>query len=132
MNLFWQFFFGLVTLVSLLIGIYKWGYRNGQKSYELTQNIKREELRLRRVYAPLRKMLIDCHLITVSLVKYPYFTMRWEKALPFLRQFNLKKFYKTLIDKGISTDTGVDYGDFDLSKVEKIVTVVGSNLNILH
>lgn len=112
---------GFATFAYLLIYIYRSGYKTGQKSYEVTHTLEREQLRLNRVYAPLRKKLIDCHLTTVTFVKYPYFKMRWKRALPFLKRFNLKKCHKSLIDKEVSTDTGVDYGYFDLSYIEKIV-----------
>lgn len=119
----WIFFVSaLAGLVGFWFIAYGIGYKKGKRSLSKSQDVKTEQLLLDKIYAPLRRLLIDTHISSCQSIMYPYLRIRLKRASPYLKQRAFKKFFRTIFDKGISKKTtGVDFGCFPIELIENIV-----------
>lgn len=119
----WIYFVSaLASLVAFWFLAYKLGYKRGKKLSIKSNDAGAEQELFNKVYAPLRKLLIDTHITSGRVIMYPYFRTRLKRAYPYLRQGALKKFFKAISDKGISKEAfDVEFGHFPLQSIEKII-----------
>ncbi|MBA7517556.1 hypothetical protein ES705_09610 [subsurface metagenome] len=119
----WLFFVSaLAGLVGFWLIAYGIGYKKGKKSLRRSpEDIETGQLLLTKIYAPLRKLLIDTHITSCEFVRYPYFRTRLKRAFPHFKHRKFKNFVSTLFNKGISKTTGVDFGSFPLELIERII-----------
>lgn len=113
----------IIIIITTLAGTYRWVYKLGLKKSD--NDFKRLSIqnRYKLIYSPLRKLLIDKHISTAILVKYPYFNQRFKRAKPDFKKIKLKSAFNKLMDKnGGKRLAGVDFGgDFPLDKMKEIV-----------
>lgn len=113
----------VIAIFTTLVGTHRWAYKRGLKKSDNDFKRLSRQNRYELIYSPLRKLLIDKHISTAILVKYPYFHQRFKRAKPDLKKFKIKSAFNKLIDKnGGNRIAGVDFGgDFPLDKMKEIV-----------
>lgn len=114
---------GVITIVSTLVATHRWVYKLGLKKADNDFKRISRENRYKLIYAPLRKLLIDKHITTAILVKYPYFKQRLKRAKPDLKKFKLKSAFGKLMDKNVGKRFAeIEFGgNFPLDKMREIV-----------
>lgn len=118
----------VVTSAGLLAGMYKWAHSKGEKEGREKLSYARELETLQHLYAPLLSLLLDLHISSCTVTRYPTFRQRFQHAFEVLqeRRFfksKLKSCFLALFDKGISEPSvGIDHGSgFPTSEVGNII-----------
>ena len=110
---------GLGALIASYIWVYTLGRNKAVKQARKEAFLNRYKL----IYVPLRTLLLDSHITTVSVVLYPRISQRVKRAWPYIKKLNLTISLQKLVDKhGVKTGAEVEFGaPFPLSEIQKIV-----------
>jgi hypothetical protein len=112
----------VVTLGGSCGAAYGLGRRAGRTEALKSIRAERHRQRLERLYAPLRALLIDVHLTTATLIKYPSVGARLRHAWRMRKLQGVRQAMRALADKGSSSSHEVEYGgDFPLQEIADIV-----------
>ena len=109
---------GILAVFPLCYRLYKWIYNKGFQ--DALKPRKTEQLS--KLYAPLRRELLNTHLISVSGIRYPFIKQRLKRSWREIYLCHFIKGAKLLFDKGkTKPDIGVEYGYFPIDKINKIL-----------
>jgi hypothetical protein len=111
----------IAAAVTIIAGFYKLYVKIYKKGYNDTSKIKAKD-QYQKVYAPLRIILIDTHITTGSLIRYPQFRQRFKRSLKKLKELNFIVALMLLFDYGKSeNNVEVEFGSFPFNKIKEIV-----------
>ena len=107
----------ITAIVVVLGGIGRYVVRGRSERTE------RLDKRFTFIYAPLRALLLDTHIAVYSGVTRPYFRQRLRHSWKSIWRLppHPRRAVLDLFDKRISSSTGIEYGSFPLSEIDKIV-----------
>lgn len=118
---------GILVSISALAGLvasaFGLGWRLG-KAHALRDK-KRAVLeeRLKRIYGPLRALLLNVHIVTYESAKYPYLRQRLKRFVAARGERSLRYAVKKLFDRGVTTSSEVEYGgDFPRDEISRIAS----------
>jgi hypothetical protein len=118
---------GLAAIPAIIAAIYlgyRWSFNKGYKraKNEILENHDRQQFR--KIYAPLRSLLLDIQVTSASSIRYPYLPQRIKRAIRLVRNGRFKNSITAIVDKGISGPSAeIEFGPgFPLSKIKAILT----------
>lgn len=110
------------TIASLVVSAFLAGWRLAKRRALKDEKRALMKKRLEKIYAPLRAVLIDVHITTVSGALHPYFIWRLRRFLgnPNRRPFRYR--LKYLFDRGDRKSISVEFGHFPLTQIRRIAS----------
>jgi hypothetical protein len=109
----------LATVATTSFGL---GLTIGKSRTMRALNNTHERNRFENVYAPIRALLIDCHISSATFTEAPYLRQRLGNAWKQIEKRKFRKAILAIFDKQRSAPSaGVDYGHFPKAKILTII-----------
>ncbi len=122
LNSFTGILVSIGTIAGLIISAFLTGWRLAKRRALKDEKRALMKKRLEKIYAPLRAVLIDVHITTVSSALRPYFRWRLRDFLKNPKGLPFRYRLRHLFDRGVRKSISVEFGYFPLTELRRIAS----------
>jgi hypothetical protein len=112
----------IITILGLISSAFMTGWRLAKARAVKDERLALMRKRLEKIYAPLRAVLMDVYITTVSSALHPYFRWRLRRFLKNPDRLAFRYRLKYLFDRGVRKSISVEFGHFPLTEIHRIAS----------